>query len=134
MALSFSLYGDLLGKPWREDARGPDAYDCLGLAIEVQRRRGLAVPDFISSEAELHRQMAAGGFLAGCTKLEAAEAGAVALLKTGVNRHHLGIMLDRYRILHTAEGTKGVVVERILGPLWERRVFGFYLLETDVPA
>lgn len=126
MPLSFSLYGDLLGKPWREDARGPDAFDCLGLAIEVQRRRGLAVPDFISSEAELHRQMAAGGFLAGCAKLEAAEPGCVVLLKMGVNQHHMGIMLDRYRMLHTAEGTKGVVVERILGPLWPRRIQGYY--------
>lgn len=126
MSLSFSLYGDLLGKPWREDARGPDAYDCLGLAIEVQRRRGLTVPDFVSSEAELHRQQASGGFLTDCQQLEVAQPGCLALVKTGVNKHHVGIMIDRFRILHTTEQTKGVVVERILGPLWERRIVGFY--------
>lgn len=128
MALSYSLYGDLLGKPWQEDARGPDAYDCLGLTIEVQRRRGLAVPDFVSSEAELHRQLAGGGFLADCIKLDAAEPGCVALVKMGVNEHHLGIMIDRFRILHTTKQTKGVVRERVLGPLWARCIVGFYVV------
>jgi cell wall-associated NlpC family hydrolase len=61
--LSPRLYADLLGKPFADGGRGPDSFDCVGLAIEVQRRRGLDIPDFVSSQAELHRQMAAGGLL-----------------------------------------------------------------------
>lgn len=127
MALSFLIWGDLLGKPWKEDARGPDAYDCVGLAIEIQRRRGLTVLDFISSEAELHHQLAEGGFLAGCEKLDVAEPGCVALIRMGPHKFHLGTMLDRYRMLHARCETCGVVVERMLGSAWERRVMGFYL-------
>jgi len=119
------LFVDLIGKPWRKCARGPDAYDCLGLVLEIQRRRGVEVPNFLSCEGELHRQLAGGGFLAGCKKLEAAEPGCVALIKMG-HEHHLGVMLDSYRMIHTTEQTRGAVIERILGPLWNRRITGYY--------
>jgi cell wall-associated NlpC family hydrolase len=127
MSLSFSLYGDLLGKPWREDARGPDAYDCLGLTIEIQRRRGLAVPDFVSSAAELHRQLADGGFLAGCTRLEEPDAGAVVLMRSlGTHGYHMGVMVDRFRMLHASEPAGSVVLERLSSSRWSRRTCGFY--------
>jgi cell wall-associated NlpC family hydrolase len=126
--LDIFVYADLVGKPWSEGARGPEAYDCLGLAIEIQRRRGFTVPDFLSSEAELHRQLAGGGFLAGCKKLEAAEYGCVVLFRTGIHEHHLGTMIARHRMIHTTAQTRGAVIEPILGPLWERRILGFYAM------
>jgi cell wall-associated NlpC family hydrolase len=121
-------YADLVGKPFEEGGRGPEAYDCIGLAIELQRRRGLTVPAFLSSEAELHRQLATGGFLDGCKKLEAAEYGCVVLFRTGIHQHHLGTMIARYRMIHTTAQTRGAVIESILGPLWERRILGFYAI------
>lgn len=36
---------DLIGKPYAPHGRGPDAYDCFGLAIEVLSRYGIALPD-----------------------------------------------------------------------------------------
>jgi cell wall-associated NlpC family hydrolase len=117
---------DLLGKPWSAGARGPEAYDCLGLAIEIQRRRGITGPKFLSCEGELHRQLATGGFLSDCEKLEAAEYGSVVLFKVGPYEHHLGTMVARYRMIHTTAQTRGVVVESILGPLWAHRIVGFY--------
>ena len=36
---------DLIGKPYRDNGRGPDAYDCYGLAIEVERRAGYKLND-----------------------------------------------------------------------------------------
>jgi cell wall-associated NlpC family hydrolase len=125
------LYADLVGKPWSKGARGPEAYDCLGLAIEIQRRRGFTVPDFLSTEAELHRQLAGGGFLAGCKKLEAPEYGCVVLLRTGVYEHHLGTMIAGHRMIHTTAQTRGAVTESILGPLWQRRILGFYDLSAS---
>jgi cell wall-associated NlpC family hydrolase len=128
-ALSPRLYADLLGKPFVDGGRGPDAYDCVGLAIEVQRRRGLTVPDFVSSQAELHRQLAAGGLLHNCIKVQLPVPGCVALIRMGLNERHLGVMVDAYKVLHTTAQTKGVVVERILSHLWQRRIVGFYKLE-----
>lgn len=37
---------DLIGKPHKRDARGPDIYDCWGICIEVGRRLGIALPDY----------------------------------------------------------------------------------------
>ena len=36
---------DLLGKPYKAHARGPEAYDCYGLVIEVEKRLGHTMPD-----------------------------------------------------------------------------------------
>lgn len=36
---------DLLGKPYKAHARGPAAYDCYGLVIEVEKRLGHTMPD-----------------------------------------------------------------------------------------
>lgn len=36
--MSLDTLVDLMGKPWRVGATGPDAYDCWSLVVEVQRR------------------------------------------------------------------------------------------------
>lgn len=38
-------YKDLLGKPFRWGARGPDAFDCWGLVMAVFRRAGVDLKD-----------------------------------------------------------------------------------------
>jgi len=37
---------DLIGKPYVHGARGPDAFDCWGVCVEVYRRGGIALPDY----------------------------------------------------------------------------------------
>lgn len=37
--------GDLVGLPYMDGGRGPDCYDCYGLAMEVYRRDGKTLPD-----------------------------------------------------------------------------------------
>jgi hypothetical protein len=129
-SLAPRLYADLIGKPFVADARGPGAFDCVGLACEILKRRGIAVPAFLSDEAELHRQLAAGGILAGASPLPHAEAGCIALFRMFDGDHHIGTMIDACRLLHTSLQTKRAVTESILGPLWNRRLLGFYLLEA----
>lgn len=126
--LSRYIYADLIGKPFQDDGRGPDVYDCLGLAIEVQRRLGITVPDFLSSEAELHRQIAAGGFLADCEKLAVAEPGCVVLMRSlgGRANRHLGVMVDRFRMVHASEPAHTVVLERLSSSRWATHILGFY--------
>ena len=38
-------YVDLIGKPYVKDARGPAAYDCWGVIMELAKRSGKAVHD-----------------------------------------------------------------------------------------
>src|SRR6187399_3217256 len=60
MSLQRVDVNDLIGKPWRLGARGPDAYDCWGLVREVlQRMRpGEALPDWACDGMSRERQRA----------------------------------------------------------------------------
>jgi cell wall-associated NlpC family hydrolase len=47
----FPSLDDLIGRPYRYGARGPEAYDCWGLVLEVRRRLALpAPPDFATRD------------------------------------------------------------------------------------
>ena len=126
--ISARLYADLIGKPFQEGGRGPSAYDCVGLCMEFQRRRGLVLPAYLSDEAELHRQLAAGGVLDDCHRLAAPEPGCVALLRNFEGGRHLACMVDLYRMLHVSRDV--ATCTEILGrSIWRTRVVGFYRME-----
>lgn len=38
---------DLIGLPYQENGRGPEGYDCYGLAIEVEKRFGKKLRDAV---------------------------------------------------------------------------------------
>ena len=127
-SLSPALFADLIGKPFVDGGRGPANYDCVGLVLEVAKRLGKTLPAYLSNEAEFHAQIAADGeTLADLPRVAAATAGDVVLLRTGPAKHHVGVMIDRWRMIHAYEGI-GVLVERINSPLWLRRILGFYSL------
>ncbi len=120
------IYADLLGKPFKKAGRGPDGYDCLGLTLEVARRIGKQLPNYVSEESELHAQLGAAS-LADLPRIPAPAPGCVVLLRMRPDQHHLAVMVDEYRMLHTSERV-GCVVERVLSPLWARKVIGYYSL------
>jgi hypothetical protein len=131
VALPARLYADLLGKPFARGARGPEAYDCLGLALEMARRLGYRFPDFVSCEDTLHAELGQGACsLADCPRIAVPEPGCVALLRMGPDQHHLAFFIDRFRMIHTTAAT-GCVIERALEPLWKRRILGYYRLEGN---
>jgi cell wall-associated NlpC family hydrolase len=129
-ALASSVYADLLGKPFVAGARGPDSYDCVGLAMVIAQRLGKQVPAYVSSEAELHAQLGAGGAsLADCPQIPRPVPGCAVLLRISPNQHHLAFMVDESRMVHTTQAT-GCVIERVNSPLWQRKVIGYYSLEA----
>jgi len=40
------MFDDLIGKPYKENGRGPDGYDCYGLVEEISHRLGIDLPSF----------------------------------------------------------------------------------------
>ena len=105
-------YLDLLGVPFERGARGPEAYDCYGLAIEMFRRAGVVVPDFtspgtleevaelIASEAPRWRRVPVGTVMSLTTfRLEGIGA-------------HVGVALGGDRFIHAYEPT-GVTTARL---------------------
>jgi cell wall-associated NlpC family hydrolase len=103
---------DLPGRPFASGARGPDAYDCWGLVLEVRRRLGMALPpDFASGaldEAALRALCLAPAWPAAWTRLDAPRMGCVVIV-CAVG--HAGIHLAG-RVLH-ARRRYGVVASSI---------------------
>ena len=121
------MYADLIGKPFAHGGRGPSAYDCVGLADEVLRRMGVCLPAHLSDEAELHRQLAAGGALEEGRRIAGPEMGAVVLLRSPhPTGRHIGIMVDPFLMLHCSEDAGSVVRQPLAQCFWGRRVVGFY--------
>lgn len=135
MKLAPELYRDLIGTPFAHGGRGPDAYDCVGLAAEVQRRRGFRLPEYLSDVAELHRQVARGGVFHDAHRVLQPDGGVVVLLRTlGGPARHLGVMVDAVHMLHCSEPSRAVVLEPLPRSRWARRVLGYYRLDEEMRA
>jgi cell wall-associated NlpC family hydrolase len=93
-------FNDLVGRPFVRGARGPDAFDCWGLVLEVRRRLGLALPpDFASAaltRAEVHALFSDAPWPAGWQRV-APSHGAVVMSTSGA---HAGVLVGRL-VLHT---------------------------------
>lgn len=121
-------YADLLGKPFSWGGRGPEEYDCYGLAKEVCRRGGVELPPW---ESVCSPGLIQAGFDAGkelfikCDRPEPFDI--VLLMVRPPFVSHCGVMLDAVRFIHIMERTS-VAIERIDTIAWQRRVHGFYRL------
>lgn len=125
-AIPLEVYADLLGRPFEANARGPESFDCVGLAVEMARRLGKQLPAFVSSEAELHAQLGAGGVtLADLPQIVKPEPGCIVLLRMSPSEHHIAFMVDEFRMIHTLKGVN-CSIERVISQLWQRRVIGYY--------
>jgi cell wall-associated NlpC family hydrolase len=97
---------DLPGHPYRRGGRGPEAFDCWGLVLEVRRRLALALPPDIASGA-LTRDQIVELFHAtrpeGWRRIEPA-LGAIVLAEDAA---HAGVLVAN-RVLHT-QARAGVV-------------------------
>lgn len=118
---------DLIGKPYRFNGRGPDGYDCAGLVVEVLRRIGhtFDVPETFgdySNDVRSMRQILGGSWM-----LSGPEPGAVAFFRSEA---HVGILIDRRRILHTSILLQEATVESLDSPYLVGKRPLFYLPES----
>lgn len=101
---------DLIGLPWAIGARGPHAFDCWGLVLELAERAGrLVPPDWDSRQltrAEV-RAIMAGESRAHLEPLAAPAEGSIAYSERAA---HCGYVLHG-RVIHSARGV-GVVAWR----------------------
>jgi cell wall-associated NlpC family hydrolase len=99
---------DLIGKPWRLGARGPDAFDCWGLTREIlgRLRPGKPLPDWASDGMSRERQRALiGGELpAWCKPATALDHGTLLYSERAT---HIAIVVDGWAITAVRHG--GVV-------------------------
>ena len=107
------IFDDLIGKPYKENGRGPDGYDCYGLVEIVSRRLGIDLPAFglLCLEAMKHRFI----------KVSKPEAGDIVFVPPG----HVGIMENKNTMLQVMD-RHPVHRMRINHPWIKDRIEGFY--------
>lgn len=125
------MYNDLIGKPFSNGGRGPDAYDCYGLAVEVFRRHGIELPDYriscedasrINQKYEEQRSL-----WVECDKNNLPIPSLVVLrFNSPLLINHVATYIGNGRMLHIAKRT-GVRIEMIDHIYWRNRIIGFYV-------
>jgi cell wall-associated NlpC family hydrolase len=120
-------FADLIGKPFVLGARGPLAFDCYGLVMEVLARAGQRVPDLLSPKT--HERIAS--LLADTSQSPdwlpcEPGPGAVITFRSGRYVGHVGVLLPFNKFIHAWESAGGVCVERCSD--WTRRATGHYRL------
>ena len=92
----------LLRKPWRLGARGPDAFDCVGIAIEARRAFGLPVvegmfpEDYQSQDEALEqvRQQPGRWVRVGNGVYQASRVGDVVETVVADGQHHVSTLIQ----------------------------------------
>jgi cell wall-associated NlpC family hydrolase len=109
------IYVDLIGKPYAPMGRGPEAYDCYGLCLEVLRRRDIIVPELASClKLNTVDQEKFGDYVALWEPCPM-EPGAILCFRDDHLVRHVGIALDEHRFLHSAMRYRQVVIDRFQG-------------------
>jgi cell wall-associated NlpC family hydrolase len=103
----------LLGRPYRNGAKGPEAFDCSGFVYYVYRRFDINVPytteDLVRTGYQIPRENVFAGDL---------------VIFTIKRSYHIGIMMNEREFLH-ASSSKGVAVGNLDLSYWRRSLSHF---------
>ena len=132
---------DLIGKPFIDGGRGPDAYDCWGVCIEALSRIGYQLPDYpISAMDKVSISAAIQVEKQAWQEIADPQSGCVVVMRLGSHTliNHCGVYIGQGRMIHIRDKT-GVVIERIESPVMKRIIKGFYLppakfYRSDIPT
>lgn len=124
------MYNDLIGKKFKYHGRGPDEYDCLGLAIEVLQRNGINMMDFQTYKGNFRsvaETITNAKLVENCVKISKPEKLSIVTFKIVSDFvSHIGIVIDNYlSFIHILEGTH-VTIEKLHHPTWIRKIEGYY--------
>jgi len=121
---------DLIGKPYKEGAAGPGAYDCWGLVAEVSRRAGIELPRIaVPADNESRGELIAEQKKKNFTRLTGPEVNCLVLFRViddrDLIRWHIGLVLAAGRFIHTT-GKMGVNISSLNDPKWKLHIEGYY--------
>lgn len=134
-AFALDHIGDLVGRPYRDGARGPDAFDCWGIVLEAYARFDVHLP--VYADVTAHDLMA----VANRMKREPEKIGFsrikdsprfldVVVMRPALRPdlaipEHVALCLDHSRILH-ADELSDSCIKTLLDPDITSRVLGIY--------
>ncbi len=122
------LLNDLIGKEFEFGGRGPDRFDCYGLAMEIYERLGKKLPEV----EELQDNYEDIGEMVTEKRPEFQRLNRlepfclVSFIGVPPYVNHIGIVLeDCKRFIHILRKSH-VVIERLDHDYWKRRIEGYY--------
>jgi cell wall-associated NlpC family hydrolase len=117
---------DLLGLPYKRGARGPNAYDCYGLCIEVCRRAGVILPEIETPILKDARNELFASTKDVWVKLAQPQLWCLAAFFIK-RRWHAGVVLPGLNsFIHVTSGIN-VSVSQLANYKWRQRFDGFYV-------
>jgi len=126
-------YSDLIGKPFADCGRGPDAYDCWGGIIAAAAKHGLHIPDY----GEFHHED--GNGILGrfrqvlpewqeISRREKPQVLDVILFKRLDGSLHFGIVIDKRCFLHVTRAL-GCHISKLSHPVYRHLIQAFYRIK-----
>lgn len=117
---------DILGKPYKAHARGPKAFDCYGLVIEVEKRLGHTMPDLYtklsmseSTEYDIH-DVDFSTEATGLEKTDKPNFGDVVIFFDNKGRiFHTGVYLKNDDFIHCNKEGVNIMKLQHYGSKWE---------------
>jgi cell wall-associated NlpC family hydrolase len=104
---------NVLGKPYKNGAKGPDAFDCSGLIHYVYKQSNIVLPVMTEKQIRAGLEVSPANVLPGD------------LVFFKIKKDlHAGIMLNKKDFIHSSK-TRGVSVDNIDLNYWKRSVFCF---------
>jgi hypothetical protein len=104
---------NLLGKPYKNSAKGPDAFDCSGFIFFIYQRIGITIP------AMTEGQIKYGSNVSG----DSVQPGDLVFFKIKQDLH-VGIMINKKDFIHSSK-SRGVAVNDINESYWRKSLLGF---------
>jgi len=125
MEIPEDKYRHLLGKPFKFGGRGPDFYDCYGLAMAVCKINDIILPEktSVTDPAIMHKLIQEGK--KDFTELSGPEPFCIITLKVKVPyEDHIGVVLDdRRHFMHIIKQHNSGMQKL---HVWEKRIDGYW--------
>ena len=124
-------FADLIGKPYKNNARGPEAFDCWGLVLVAATRAGIYLPELeVPQTDDLRFDMIELQKKNSFIKLEKAVPFSIVLFRiiddNNIIKWHVGLVLENcIDFIHTTD-KMGVNISSLKNPLWQLFIEGFY--------
>jgi cell wall-associated NlpC family hydrolase len=103
----------LVGKPYRNGAKGPDSFDCSGFVHYVYKKSEITLPvstdPLLKSGHEIPKEHTLPGDLV------------FFKIKKDL---HVGIMVNKNQFIHSSK-SKGVAIDELNAPYWKRNFLCF---------
>lgn len=104
---------DLHGKPYRNGAKGPDAFDCSGFIYYVFKRWGVILPKNTEGLMRIGYEV----------KRNNIRPGDIIIFKVKKELHS-GIVLNKNEFIHSSK-SKGVGIDNIDNAYWRQYIIGY---------